>query len=42
MLSAMAAIGLAIVVLTAGPMNGAYGEEAPIYGSQLMTEQETC
>jgi len=36
----MAAVGLALVVLTAGPTSGVYGQEPPIYGSQLMTEQE--
>ena len=40
MLSEMAAIGLAVAVLTAGLTSGAYGQEPPIYGSQLMTEQE--
>ncbi len=38
--SAAPAIGLAVVVLTAGSMSGAYSQQPPIYGSQLMTEQE--
>jgi hypothetical protein len=39
-LSGMAALGLAVVVLTAGSMSDAYSQQPPIYGSQLMTEQE--
>ena len=40
MLSGIVAIGLAVVVLTAGPISSAYGQEPPMYGGQLMTEQE--
>jgi hypothetical protein len=36
----MVAIGLAVVVLTAGSIIGAYGQEPPMYGNQVMTEQE--
>jgi len=39
MIPSMAAIGL-VVVLAAGPANTASAQEAPVYGSQLMTEQE--
>jgi hypothetical protein len=40
MASNIAAIGLAVLVLVAGPTSSVYGQEPPIYGSQLMTEQE--
>ncbi len=33
----MAAIGLAVVVLTAGSMSGAYSQQPPIYGSRMRT-----
>jgi hypothetical protein len=36
----MAAIGLVVVVLTAGSTSGVFSQEPPIYGGQLMTEQE--
>lgn len=40
MASNIAAIGLAALVLAAGPTSGVHGQQPPIYGSQLMTEQE--
>lgn len=40
MRSGMAAIGMVVVVLTAGSTSGAFSQEPPIYGGQLMTEQE--
>lgn len=36
----MAAIASAVFVLALGPASTAYSQEPPIYGSQLMTEQE--
>jgi hypothetical protein len=36
----MAAVALAVFVLALNPASTAYSQEPPIYGSQLMTEQE--
>ena len=40
MLPSLAAIVLAVFVLAVGPASTAYGQEPPVYGRQLMTEQE--
>jgi hypothetical protein len=39
-LATVAALSLAAGMLAAAPTGGAYAQEPPIYGSQLMTEQE--
>lgn len=38
--SSLVAIALAVLVLAVGPTSTACGQDQPIYGSQLMTQQE--